>query len=156
MLTLAVEIAMVLLSLSVNIVVFTGVLTVHAKLNVPEAATVEAQLEARLRECREWMHQATPEEQQGLLITLDAVVIGLTKSNSVAVFIHCSTLAAVQFLNRSLEDGTLKSVLEGVFSMLLKGRHCEIRQLQCRVTNYNSCLNYFYKSLGLLTIIFIF
>ena len=126
--------------------VFAELLTVHAELSVPNAATVEAELEARFRE---WMRQATPEEQQGLLAKWDALVIELKKSNSVAVFIHCSTLAAVQFLNSSLEDGTLKWVLEGVFSMLLKGQRCEIRELRCSVANYNSCLNYFYKSLGL-------
>jgi hypothetical protein len=139
---------------TVNIVAFVGVLTVHAVLEVPNAAAVEDELEARFREFRK---RATREEQQELLSILGAKLIDLKKSKSVAVFIHCTTLSAVQFLNSSLEDGTLKSVVEDVFNRLLKGCRGEIRILQCSVTNYNynCCLNYFHESLGLSTALFI-
>jgi hypothetical protein len=98
---------------------------------------------------REWIDRATPEEREEPSIKLKTVssVLAIKESDDVAVFIHCVTVDDVHFVDSFL--GTLRTALEDVFSALLKGRRCEISDAGCRVTNYNSCLDYFYRLLGL-------
>ena len=72
----------------------------------------------------------------------------IKEGHSVAVYIMCTTLSAAQSLNDKLGNGELKRILEEIFSMLLTGSHCEIKELELNVYSYNSCLHFFYKSMG--------
>jgi hypothetical protein len=112
---------------------------------------VERQLAAVFRQFTE---QATDDERRQLVANWNergpdrATLLVVTKSHSIAIYIRCETLDAVHRLESMLNDGTLKSTLETIFSTLLTGRDVDVTSLAFNVESYNSCVHFFHEAMG--------